>query len=166
MNAVTEGCLNYTENVVVVGQCVNTGPVTANNAQYAGGVIGNAHQNCYISKCLNAGQFKGSQKPQYGGGLFGHVSSACKVSDCLNVGMHWPENAVGLNHSGHISDVFYYDKDSKGGEIGRLQITGLSLKQLYDSNSYNNWDKSGSVWSFTSKEGYFPIPNQSVMQKQ
>lgn len=166
LNAVTEGCLNYTENVVVVGQCVNTGPVTANNAQYAGGVIGNAHQNCYISKCLNAGQFKGSQKPQYGGGLFGHVSSACKVSDCLNVGMHWPENAVGLNHSGHISDVFYYDKDSKGGEIGRLQITGLSLKQLYDSNSYNNWDKSGSVWSFTSKEGYFPIPNQSVMQKQ
>ena len=58
------------------------------------------------------------------------------------------------------------NKDSKGGEIGRLSITGLSLKQLYDSSSYNEWDKSGSVWSFTSKEGYFPIPNKTKKKKQ
>lgn len=167
VNAITESCLNFKQNVVVVSQCVNIGTIKASQAQYVGGVIGNAHQNCYINDCLNAGNYIG--KISASGGLVGHASADCDVTNCLNVGSDWASPIVGEEHSANLLNNYYYDKQLNSSTEGGYDVRaeGLSLKDLCNPSRYYKWNMkdSTSIWAVTPKEGYFPIPMNSEMQK-
>lgn len=169
-NAIIEGVENYTQNVVVVSQCVNTGTLNTKNAKNVGGLIGYAHQNCTLSNSLNAGaHVTGSDK---GGGMLGHTSAACEVSNCLNIGSNWSHAVtVKVGNSAKFTGNCYYS--ARGGETGYYDEhtyggEGLMLEQLCSTASYSGWGLSSSwpLWTLTEWESYYPAPLKSAMQKE
>lgn len=164
LNAVTESAMNYQDNVVIVSQCTNIGPVTGDHADQQGGLIGNVQQSCYISDCLNAGSYKNSAKAKNCAGLFGHISHGCQVKNCLNVGSKWTNPIADWDYCYDYSHVYYYDKDADPEAIGTSK-SGVPLDKLCDPNTYKGWDLENSVWTVTNTQGCFPVPKKSVMQK-
>ena len=167
-NAIIESTEHYTQNVVVVNQCVNTGTLDTRNTQHVGGLIGYAHQNCNFSNCLNAGKHTTSSNDK-GGGIMSHASSACEVSNCLNVGNGWSYPIVATTgKSTRLQNNYYYSTAQESNEVeGAAPGQGLILQELCHSSNYTNWDinKVKSLWSVTEWDSYYPIPENSAMQR-
>ena len=167
-NAIIESTEHYTQNVVVVNQCVNTGTLDTRNTQHVGGLIGYAHQNCNFSNCLNAGKHTTSSSDK-GGGIMSHASSACEVSNCLNVGNGWSHPIVATTgKSTRLQNNYYYSTAQESNEVeGAAPGQGLILQELCHSSNYTNWDiyKEKSLWSVTEWDSYYPIPENSAMQR-
>lgn len=175
-NAIIESTEHYTQNVVVVSQCVNTGTLDTRGTQHVGGLIGYAHQNCSFSNCLNAGKHTTTSGDQ-GGGVMSHASSACEVSNCLNVGNGWSHPIVASTGKSTRFQHNYYFTTEQGGntmEQGSNEENGaapsgqgLILQELCKPSNYTNWDihTAQSLWTLTEWDSYYPAPWNSAMQR-
>ena len=168
-NAIIESTEHYTQNVVVVSQCVNTGTLDTRNTQHVGGLIGYAHQNCSFSNCLNTGKHSTSSGDK-GGGVMSHASSACEVSNCLNVGNGWSHPVVvSTGNSTRFQHNYYFTTDPAGNEENGSASSGQGflLTELCTQSNYTGWDinKEQSLWTLTEWDSYYPAPWSSAMQR-
>lgn len=171
-NAITEGCQNYTQNVVVVSQCANIGTLHYNKITHGGGVIGYAHQNCYVSDCLSAG--KGDLYDSKAGAVLGYASAGCEIARCMSVGNGWNDPvALSANLAADfIGNHFYFgwyedQREELGRTYSEFAAKGFEYGQLCAAGNYSGWDMNndGSLWTVTATPGYFPVPKNSAMQK-
>lgn len=165
-NAIIEGASDYQNNVVVVSQCVNLGKISADNSEHIGGIAGHLEQHALLQDCLNAGAYVGDKT--HAGGFVGRVASRGEVHRGLIAGKGWGYTvAMSDGDFPSYHDLYYYDTPfSEASSTNHAKA--LSIEQLCQSASYDNWDMNGecSIWQVANTKGYFPIPYRSEMQEE
>lgn len=165
MNSITKGATDYADNVILITQCVNAGPISGTPQDHVGGIVGRFNSRGYMKDCLNAGTGTGKG----GGQLAGLIDDEYSVINCLGLADVSTWKGIFGEADGKIGtyDTFegvYYYKN-KG--YTDNYASSLSLSQLGQQNSYSGWSfgeqgawKIPTVTSGTS----YPIPFRSSMQ--
>ncbi len=159
VNGIVEGATDFKNNVAVVSQCVNMGKISGNDDSYIGGIAGSIQQHVELNDCLNMGPSSNSDAYCWGG-----IASDCgyrsKINRSLNVGKNW-FNPIAY-YLGLEADNYYYVTDDQEA----LYNNALTLDELNDPTSYENWDINGenSIWQVTKEKGFFPLPARSEME--
>lgn len=150
INSVTATLDDFTDNSVVITQCLNSGSISYYNN---GGIIGELGSNALISDCVNAGRSNGEANA-----IVGNSNQHTKAYDNLNVGANW----FYFGSSGDYSGNHYMLGTIKQHHSMASYI--LTLNKLKSKESYYGWDFD-IKWEIPSDElGSFPIPKKSEMQ--
>lgn len=149
-NSVTATLEDFTDNSVVITQCLNAGEILGYNN---GGIIGTLNTKCHLSDCVNVGNSNNKANAIVWDNNSGNVYMN------LNVGANWNHfGVIGLRPTnnyclyGTLRDQF----------PGVIYIDDID--QLKEKKHYLGWDFDVK-WEIPSDElGSFPIPKKSEMQ--
>lgn len=163
INSISKGAADYTDNVIIISQCVNANSIECFNVSdsEAGGLVGRMYDRGMMYDCLNTGYF-----PSKGGNFIGHADNEVVVSNCLTLTND--TYSVLINKSGatcKFNNLYFYSTDDYNEPLGTM----LSASEVGNPNSYNNWNigNSSETWTIpTLSSGYsFPVPFTSEMTK-
>lgn len=151
-NSVTATLDDFTDNSVVISQCLNAGEIYNYNG---GGIIGELQSNCLISDCVNVGSSNKTANA-----IVWNSNQNTRIYRNLNVGANW----------------YFFGSFSSGNYSGNyclfgtvMQITPMlgfiyTIIDLKSKESFRGWDFDVK-WEIPSdKLGSFPIPKKSEMQ--
>lgn len=165
--SISKGASDYTDNVVIISQCVNANSISCSNINDndAGGLVGHLYDRGVVKDCLNT-----SSVPDNIGHLVGRTGQKVEISNCLSLAPVPEYNSyfligfLGANSS--IDNLYFYSNDAS---IYAYIGTRLSISEISDPNSFDNWDigTTNELWNIPSLDsGYsFPIPYTSEMTK-
>lgn len=155
INSISKGAADYTDNVIIISQCVNTGNISCNNIENhkVGGIAGRIHDRGWIHDCLNTGN-----GPNDGGCFVGYMGNEFTLTDCLSL----------ANSS--TWDGFIGDKSVSLSESSGLYMYGdLDVSDISNINTFSDWNigTTNQLWSIPSLESgnSFPVPFTSEMTK-
>ncbi len=166
--SISKGASDYTDNVVIISQCVNANSISCSNINDsdAGGIVGHLYDRGIVKDCLNTGDV-----PNGFGHFIGRTGQKVEISNCLSLAPH-PEfngyyfliNFLGANSS--VDNLYFYSNDDTAFEyVG----TRLSISEISNPNSFDNWDigSSNELWNIptVTSGNSFPIPFTSEMTK-
>ncbi len=166
--SISKGASDYTDNVVIISQCVNANSISCSNINDsdAGGIVGHLYDRGIVKDCLNTGDV-----PNGFGHFIGRTGQKVEISNCLSLAPH-PEfngyyfliNFLGANSS--VDNLYFYSNDDTAFEyVG----TRLSISEISNPNSFDNWDigSSNNLWTIPtiSSGNSFPVPFTSEMTK-
>lgn len=163
INSISKGAADYTDNVIIISQCVNADSIVCLNVSdsEAGGLVGRMYDRGMMYDCLNTGYF-----PSKGGNFIGHADNEVVVTNSLTLTND--SYSVLINKSGascKFKNLYFYSTDDYNEPLGTM----LSASEVGNPNSYNNWNigNSSSLWTIpTLSSGYsFPVPFTSEMTK-
>lgn len=155
VNSVWRGGDNFTENAVIVSQCVNTGSISATDG-HIGGIVGVMHDYCNIYDCINAGAGPGVESRQ----LVAALGNFCGIDRnlCIAPMDNW-ESREYEKYSGSLNSFFYNEDDPNC-----LDKSELASEDKFKKQDWNiNGEKS--YWVIPKAENPHPIPNWSEMIK-
>jgi len=164
INSISKGAADYTDNVVIISQCVNAHEISCNSisSHEAGGIVGHIYDRGVISNCLNTGNF-----PDDGGHLAGKAENEVQISNSLSLvdkEYVFLISKSGTNCKSH--NLYYFDTEAYYADPYGL---ALSADEISDSDSYENWDigTSNQLWTIPSltSGNSFPVPYRSEMTK-
>lgn len=159
INSICKGAADYTDNVIILSQCVNTAEISCSSISEdkVGGLAGRIHDRGCIYDCLNTGN--GPQGK--GGDLVGSIGKDYEVTDCLSLsdagswdGMFGDEEVSISKSEGLVKyTLFTYDKM---GDLGFFRDSGWNI---------GGSDDYGYRWRIpkVDEEATFPIPSKSEM---
>lgn len=155
INSISKGAADYTDNVIIISQCVNTGNVSCENIddKNVGGIAGRIHDRGWIHNCLNTGN-----GPVDGGCLVGNIGHEYTLTNCLSIANSstW-DGFIGNNSSGHSESS------------GLYMYGDLDASDISDINTFSGWNigTTNQLWSIPSLESgnSFPVPFTSEMTK-
>lgn len=162
VNSISKGVADYTDNVIIISQCVNTGTISCNNVSgnEVGGLAGRIYDRGWVYDCLNSGS--GTTQ---GGHLVGHIGHDYIISDCLTLGANWGD---------YIENTEMGVRDEEGlycyGANAPSLNNGLTIEAIGNPNSYLGWNLGGSnsKWVIPTFEtgNSFPVPYISEMTRE
>lgn len=165
-NTIIKTATDFSENAVMITQCVNTGNVEDGNTdnKNVAGIVGTLHDNAIVSDCLNSG----SGSAGTGGGHIAGVTKAkSRISNCLSIANPdaWGYFMADTPPKGSYDadNNYYYNGKTTAGSRASETPTGLSLEDLRNPEKFSGWDFSAR-WTIPATEGGFPIPNKSEYQ--
>lgn len=168
-NSISKSVDNFTENAVVISQCVNMGTidVAGNNIRHAGGIVGHLQQSCQVKDCLNTGKMANDNNQT--GAICGEADSNTDFTRCLNIGTGWKSSTYCLYNQTtqlHSKDLYYVYPENIDPNIGYDLGTKLSPLQACNVSSYKNWaigTEESALWTIPESEKAYPIPFQTEM---
>lgn len=160
--SIVKATTDYTDNVVILSQCVNTGNIVSENFSdnMVGGLAGRLHDRAWVYDCLNTGSGQSE-----GGHIVGNMRSDYTIENCLTLGNGWGGYVIESGVIKDIDGVYGYN----GFEDIATLDNGLSAEEISDPSSYKGWSigKADSRWTIPAigSGNTFPIPNVSEMTK-
>lgn len=154
-NSVWRGGDNFTENAVIVSQCVNTGSISATDG-HIGGIVGVMHDYCNIYDCINAGAGPGVESRQ----LVAALGNLCVIDRNLGIAPmdNWDSREY-EKYSGGLNSFFYNEDDPNCLDKSELASADKFKKQDWNINGEK------SYWVIPQAENPHPIPYWSEMIK-
>ena len=159
VSSIVKGAADYTDNVAIVSQCVNTNTIKCSNIEddEVGGIVGRMHDRGWTYDCLNTGGV-----PSKGGAIIGRIGNGYDIVNCLSLK---GDNMVGKNGVSFngMRGLYSYPETHNG--IG----TTLTVESIGLASSYAGWNigTSNENWHIPSISGYsFPVPFTSEMTKE
>ena len=160
INSISKGASDFTDNVIILSQCVNTGEISCSNASNTsnaiGGLGGIIYDRGWVHDCLNAGD-----GPSKGGAFVGKFGAEHNITNCLSIANEATWNGIIGDNSASISEesgLYYYS-----------DFDCLTKDEIASSSSYKGWDfnSSNGLWKIpTLNSGIsFPVPFTSEMTK-
>lgn len=163
INSISKGASDFTDNVIILSQCVNTGNISCDDISdgAVGGLAGIIYDRGWIHDCLNTGNGPGE-----GGAFVGEYGKEHNITNCLSIANSSTWNGLIDNNSVSISEEtgLYYYSTGASDDDG----TPLSLDEISKSSSYDGWSfGSTELWLIPtiSSGSTFPIPYTSEMTK-
>lgn len=146
----------------MLGQCTNTGSIVSSS--YAGGIVGYGEKLQYYDDIINTGTVSGDD---YSGGIVGAIdpdSGTGTFSRCCSFGNSesGTENGIFVGHVEKTPSFYdsYYLAEGDGMLTSTLSeaesVTGLTKEELFDKNSYTNFDWE-EIWYFDKKDEDCPV---------
>ena len=163
--SISKGAADYTDNVVIISQCVNANTISCNNInKYAmGGIVGKLHDRGVVKDCLNTGIVNADC-----GHIVGNTGQNVDISNCLTLAdtkPHYMISIFGANSS--LDNLYYYTSHNLVSYPYGIQ---LSINEISNPKSYDGWDigNTSELWTIPSLSSgnSFPIPFTSEMTKQ
>ncbi|MBO5272536.1 MAG: hypothetical protein J6B30_06950 [Muribaculaceae bacterium] len=164
INSISKGAADYTDNVVIISQCVNAHEISCNDisSNEVGGIVGHIYDRGVISDCLNTGNF-----PNDGGHLAGKADNEVQILNSLSLVDNSDVSLIGKSGTNCKVDYLYF-YDAKTNTLDPCG-TALSADEISDPNSYDGWDigTSNNLWTIPaiSSGNSFPVPFTSEMTK-
>ena len=164
INSISKGAADYTDNVVIISQCVNAHEISCNDisSNEVGGIVGHIYDRGVISDCLNTGKF-----PNDGGHLAGKADNEVQILNSLSLVDNSDASLIGKSGTNCKVDYLYF-YDAKTNTLDPCG-TALSADEISDPNSYDGWDigTSNNLWTIPtiSSGNSFPVPFTSEMTK-
>lgn len=165
--SISKGASDYTDNVVIISQCVNANSISCSNINDSdvGGIVGHLYDRGIVKDCLNTGDV-----PNGFGHFIGRTGQKVEISNCLSLAPH-PKyndyfliNLLGANSS--VDNLYFYSNDYITFDYNG---TNLSSSEISNPNSFDNWDigSSNELWNIPTitSGNTFPIPFTSEMTK-
>ena len=164
INSISKGAADYTDNVVIISQCVNAHNVSCSNisSHEVGGIVGRIYDRGVVQNCLNTGNF-----PDDGGHLVGRAGNEVQISKSISLIDNFDAVLIGKTGANCIPSKLYFFDSAKN----TLDIYGTPLSESEISNpkSYEDWDigNDNQLWTIPSiaSGNSFPIPYTSEMTK-
>ena len=162
INSISKGAADYTDNVVIISQCVNANNISCNNisSNEVGGIVGHIYDRGVMRNCLNTGNF-----PDDGGHLAGKADNEVYFSSSLSLIDNFDASLIGIQGANcTVHKLYFFDAKSN-----TLDPCGLALSadKISDPDSYDDWDigTSNNLWTIPSLSSgnSFPIPFTSEM---
>lgn len=164
INSISKGAADYTDNVVIISQCVNAHEVSCSNisSREVGGIVGRIYDRGIVQNCLNTGNF-----PNDGGHLVGRAGNEVQITKSLSLVDNFDASLIGKTGANCFpSKLYFFDSDEN-----TLDIYGipLSASDISNPKSYEGWDigNSNELWTIPSltSGNSFPVPFTSEMTK-
>ena len=160
INSICKGAADYTDNVIILSQCVNTAQISCSNisGDKVGGLAGRIHDRGCIYDCLNTG--KGPEDE--GGSLVGSIGKDYEVTHCLSL------------YTESCWDGLFGDKEvslsESNGVVSSMLVSPENISSVgYFKNKGWSIGANDSRWTIpaTGEEGkfVFPVPYKSEMMK-
>ena len=172
MNSIHKGVSDYTDNIIMIVQCLNAGPVTGIDSKYVGGIVGHMGQRGYITQCVNSGSGPGKK---HSGEIVGYLEKEHEFTESLALrgpGTSWgnfiseaetdKDNNLDFKHlysftSTPSYDYYYY-----------TQCKTLDNSDISSANSFETWsigeNEPWIIVASTDGKATYPIINKSIMQ--
>jgi hypothetical protein len=153
-NSNTGGLLGYNSSSDISNSYF-TG-IVSGGSSYVGGLVGFSYSST-IFNCYSTGSVTGNSN--YVGGLIGYNRSSSTISNCYTSGKVEGKGTnigdlIGYNRYDSTVDSCYYNSETCTlglgiGYDGNSQtVNGLTTYEMKQSDSFNNWDFSGT-WEIT-----------------
>lgn len=153
-NAVVKASTDYSENSVIIWQCVNSGAITGTDAEKTGGIGGIIHDMSIVRDCINTAD------GGCGGSIAGTIKNNAEAYRNLSISGNWDDMFVSSLTAKIGDDNYQYSSTGSDG----TKYVGLTAAEIADPSSYSGWDFS-SKWVIPSGSNCYPIPNVSDVRK-
>lgn len=165
--SISKGASDYTDNVVIISQCVNANSISCSNINDSdvGGLVGHLYDRGIVKDCLNTGNV-----PDNSGHFIGRTGQKVEISNCLSLAplpeynSYFLINFLGANSS--VDNLYFYSNDDSAFDY---KGTKLSSSEISNPNSFDNWNigSSNELWNIPviTSGNSFPIPFTSEMIK-
>lgn len=161
ISSISKGATDYTDNVIIVSQCVNYQDISCSNISdhEVGGIIGRVHDRGLLHDCLNTGDF-----PNDGAHFIGRAGSDIQISNSLSLKDKEDDYMVNKGGASSSYNYLYYYSDE---DYDNAYAKPLSANEISDPNSYKGWNinNNNSIWFLPSVNSgrAYPIPFKSEM---
>ncbi len=166
-SSISKGASDYTDNVIIISQCVNANSVSCSNIDNndVGGIVGHLYDRGIVKDCLNTSNVSNDE-----GHFVGRTGQKVEISNCLSLASvpeynsYFLISSLGANSS--ADNLYFFSNDDMAFDY---KGTKLSTSEISTPASYDNWNigTTNELWSIPSfnSGNTFPIPYTSEMTK-